>query len=328
MEPGKYSNSPQWADITPIPQSDGPNALATIAYSETYTECMSYLRAVMAANDTTLRVLDLTEDIIAQNPAHYTVWLYRARVLFGNNVDLEGELRWLGPVALRFQKNYQIWQHREMVVEKLAEQKGDGAVDLDAERTFIGEMMELDAKNYHVWSYRQWLVRRFGLWDDREELEEVERLLRSDVRNNSAWNHRWYVRFGRDGGEVRFWDRDGVQEELRYAMEKVRLAPQNQSPWNYIRGLQRKATGPAAISLSSLRAFAEEFASVEDPEKVRSSHALDLLSDIFAEQGKTDDASRGLELLATKYDPIRSNYWNWRKSQLDGKAEADVQASA
>lgn len=59
----------------PIPQDDGgPNPLAAIAYSEEYSEAMSYLRAVMAKEEKSDRVLELTEDIVAQNPAHYTVW--------------------------------------------------------------------------------------------------------------------------------------------------------------------------------------------------------------------------------------------------------------
>lgn len=58
-------------------------------------------------------------------------------------------------------------------------------------------MFEADAKNYHVWSYRQWLVRRFDLWE-KGELESTEEMLKKDIRNNSAWNHRWFVVFGHD----------------------------------------------------------------------------------------------------------------------------------
>ena len=89
-------------------------------------------------------------------------------------------------------------------------------------------MLSRDAKNYHVWSYRQWLVRHFSLWDTwtnpspslshspsqgkdpkqgqghgqdqdqkPDEIVFIENLLTQDVRNNSAWNHRWFVVFGR-----------------------------------------------------------------------------------------------------------------------------------
>jgi protein farnesyltransferase/geranylgeranyltransferase type-1 subunit alpha len=241
----KYAESPTWSDIDPIPQDDGPGQpLAAIAYTEAYSEGMSYLRAVMAKNEMSERVLELTEDIIQMNPAHYTVWyvvlaqsrrvsrivkewnrlayigiiidvatdmfkfrLYRARVLFTLNAPLRTEIEWLNPTSLRHQKNYQIWHHRQTIIDRLDDPTG--------EQEFISQMFALDSKNYHVWSYRQWLVKRFGLWDD-GELEAVELLLKIDVRNNSAWNHRWYVVFGRDEEGGVFGDEKVVQREVEY----------------------------------------------------------------------------------------------------------------
>lgn len=74
---GKYSSDPEWASIAPIPLIDSPDdttPLASIAYAPEYLEATSYLRAVMAANEMSERALRLTEDVIAMNPAHYTVW--------------------------------------------------------------------------------------------------------------------------------------------------------------------------------------------------------------------------------------------------------------
>ena len=72
---GKYAESAEWADIEPLPQNDGAGQpLAAILYPEAYSEAMSYLRAVIAKQETSERVLELTEDIISMNPAHYTVW--------------------------------------------------------------------------------------------------------------------------------------------------------------------------------------------------------------------------------------------------------------
>ena len=71
-----YEADEKWADVVPIPQDEGgPNPLAAIAYSDEYSQAMSYLRAVMADNEKSLRVMELTEHIIKMNPAHYTVWL-------------------------------------------------------------------------------------------------------------------------------------------------------------------------------------------------------------------------------------------------------------
>ncbi|KAF2435008.1 farnesyltransferas-like protein [Tothia fuscella] len=314
----KYSNAEEWADIVPIPQDDGPGQpLAAIAYSDDYVEAMSYLRAVMANNEMSERALHLTEDIIRMNPAHYTVWLYRSRILFATSSSLPAEITWLNTIALKYQKNYQIWHHRHTIVDALNSCTG--------EQDFLSQMFELDMKNYHVWSYRQWLVKRFDLWEGKGELEAVESILERDVRNNSAWNHRWYLVFGR--GESCFEDKERVRREVDYAKEAIHLAPQNQSPWNYIRGLIRQTKGPAALSLASFKQFASEFASLDDPDNVTSSHALDLLAEILAErEGDAADAAKALDLLAKKYDPIRENYWKYRKSLLVG--QGGVKAAA
>ena len=46
-------------------------------------------------------------------------------------------------------------------------------------------------KNYHAWAHRQAIVRRFGLWQ--QELDAVDELLHEDIRNNSAWNQRFFI---------------------------------------------------------------------------------------------------------------------------------------
>ena len=303
---GKYSDDPAWADVVPLPTDEGgPNPLAAIAYTEEYEETMSYLRAIMAANEFSPRVLDLTEDLIDMNPAHYTVWLYRAQCLLEINSDLRLEIEWLNETALDHQKNYQIWHHRMLIVDKLGESEG--------EREFVEQMFEKDAKNYHVWSYRQWLVKRFALWDD-GELEFTERLINQDVRNNSAWNHRWYVINGRESESVLGIKDEQIRErEVAFAQDAIAKAPQNQSPWNYLRGILKKIDQP----LSSLKEFVNQYASVEDPGRIRSSHALELLVDILAkEEANKQHAALALDMLAQTYDPVRKNYWEYRKSML------------
>lgn len=294
---GKYSEDPAWADIVPLPTDEGgPYPLAAIAYSDEYEEVSSYLRAVMAANEFSDRVLQLTEDLIDMNTAHYTAWLYRAQCLFALNKDLTKEIEWLNETALAHQKNYQIWHHRNLIINKLDSAEG--------ETDFVEKMFELDAKNYHVWSYRQWLVKRFNLWEH-GELEFVDRMLASDVRNNSAWNHRWYIVNGRGQPEQAV-----LHREIEYAKTAIRKAPQNESPWNYLRAIARYAK----LDIAEFEAFAAEFASV-DSDAVSSCQALDLLVDIWSTHNKAQ-AERALDLLATKYDPIRRNYWEYKKGAL------------
>ena len=44
---------------------------------------------------------------------------------------------------------------------------------------------------FSVTPCRQWVLLEFALWDG--ELEYVSRLITEDVRNNSAWNQRYFV---------------------------------------------------------------------------------------------------------------------------------------
>lgn len=50
-------------------------------------------------------------------------------------------------------KNYQVWHHRRVVVEALA----DGHNELRFTLIILGD----DAKNYHAWEHRQWALRTF-----------------------------------------------------------------------------------------------------------------------------------------------------------------------
>ena len=139
--------------------------------------------------------------------------LYRSKTISALGKPLEDEIKWLNPTALKHLKNYQIWHHRQTIIDAL------GSPDGEAE--FVAQMLEKDEKNYHVWSYRQWLVKRFNLFDKPEELEWTESMIESDVRNNSAWNHRYYLVFG--GREGNAPSQDIVQREIEYVVHATTL---------------------------------------------------------------------------------------------------------
>ena len=191
-----------------------------------------------------------------------------------------------------------------------------------SESTFLSHILSFDAKNYHVWSYRQWLVSHFDLFDSPQEIQAVEELLSDDIRNNSAWNHRWFLRFGREDQQRQrekvtqaqqhqkpkisspdkdttsaqtsgsssptpspaVIDLDLLEQEIAYAKRAIQLAPQNQSPWNYLRALYRRSP---LLPLRDLGAFAEQFTGPDGDlnDGVRSSYALEILAEICADSG-------------------------------------------
>jgi protein farnesyltransferase/geranylgeranyltransferase type-1 subunit alpha len=292
---------------------------------------MSYLRAVMTANECSDRALKLTEHIISMNPAHYTVWLYRFKIISTMGLPVEKEVAWLNDVALTHLKNYQIWHHRHLLMEHYYPQI---AADADAvarlarsETDFITEMLSADTKNYHVWSYRQYLVGKLGMFN-LPELLSTQNLIEMDVRNNSAWSHRFFVVFsdpkistaGKHSTEA---DEkvpvQTVERELRYTKEKIELAPQNQAAWNYLRGVLVKG----GRKMGSVREFCEGFVrNLEDVEneEVKSTHALDALADAYLEEGEKEKARLCLTRLAEKWDPVRSGYWKYREQMMDTQA--------
>ena len=238
--------------------------------------------------------------------------IYRFQTLKEIKADLHAEIEWLSPLSLKHLKNYQIWHHRQNVINALG--------SWENEASFIEAMMEKDAKNYHVWCYRQWAVKRFNLWDDPAELEYVEKLLTADIRNNSAWSYRWYIVFGRPKGDP-FANKEVVQREISFAQDAIQKTPQNESPWNYLRALYTKASGPAALPSSELASYARKFSNVDG--EVRSSHALDVLAWVRGrETDGQEEAVKALDLLADKYDPIRGNYWRYRKAMVSSGQEA------
>jgi protein farnesyltransferase/geranylgeranyltransferase type-1 subunit alpha len=217
------------------------------------------------------------------------------------------------------------------------------------ELDFLMKMFSLDSKNYHVWTYRHWLVRHFNLWDTEREIRDVETLINRDVRNNSAWNHRYVLRFapragpdagmpgsgppGAEKGRLSVVDEDLVEAELEYAKEKIILAPENRSPWLYARGVLRAAGRP----LSEWKEFVGKFVTEEEDDdgnvnvRVKSSLAVEWLADVYAEgtwaeteaeeKDRKTDAVRMLTLLKEKYDPIRKNYWDYKIRMLSAIPE-------
>jgi protein farnesyltransferase/geranylgeranyltransferase type-1 subunit alpha len=280
----------------------------------------------MAAKEYSKRCLKLTEHIISMNPAHYTVWLYRFSIIQHLDIPLLDELAWLDEVALDHQKNYQIWHHRQLLLDHYYPTIKDTQDEVKRfakkERDFMMEMFAEDAKNYHVWTYRQYAVRRLGMWDD-DELKSLEWMIDQDVRNNSAWSHRFFVVFSDPNNTTKdshATEHDPavpaeiVDREVEYAKEKIKLAPQNQSPWNYLKGVLVKG----GRKMGSVREYVEQYVKNlgEEGEQVRSSHALEHLADIYAEAGEKEKADLCLRRLGEKWDRIRLGYWEWKRQEI------------
>lgn len=143
-----------------------------------------------------------------------------------------------------------------------------------------------------------------------KEMDFIDNLLMNDVRNNSAWNQRYFIVNNHLG-----WSDMNVQKEICYTLEKIKFIKNNESAWNYLRGVllhdKRGLSGNAVVA-----SFCEELYK----NKCRSTYLLAFLVDICdealkkGENNSLHNSNRAMELcaaLANKYDKIRSKYWNY-----------------
>ncbi|KAJ1995375.1 CAAX geranylgeranyltransferase alpha subunit [Coemansia spiralis] len=332
------SEQDTWKDVAPISQDDGANTICPIAYTDEYREMMGYLRAVMSKCEVSQRALDLTSRVIVVNPGHYTVWVYRKKLVEELGSNIENELDWVTEISEKHHKNYQLWHYREALVSRLLDPKAVSEMTeeqlvvhpvIRRELFFTSSAIESDSKNFHAWSYRQWLVRTYGVWE--QELGFIDTMINEDVRNNSAWNQRYFVLMG-DGRGRPTKDAGSPMEgsladsEIDYATDMIKLAPNNESPWTYIVGLLVRHA-PAKLytvllpKLKELAADGSEYAAAMKTTPFYWS----ALVDIYEQQAKdlpdqADDllaqASEVCDVLATDHDPMRNKYWEFRKDQL------------
>jgi protein farnesyltransferase/geranylgeranyltransferase type-1 subunit alpha len=158
--------------------------------------------------------------------------------------------------------------------------------------------------------------------EELEELEKPDGEAKSRVRKELLENMML--------GEV---DEVVLQRELSFTKGWIEAAPQNASPWNYLRGVLKRA----GRGLGTEREFCESFVrpkreGVEwqgiteeagpldfEGDGVRSSHAIDWLSIIYAEEGTEEGKEKAracLRALGNKWDIIRKNYWDYRMKSV------------
>ncbi|KAJ0036091.1 hypothetical protein Pint_25738 [Pistacia integerrima] len=334
---------PEWSDVKPIPQDDGPNPVVQIAYKQDFRETMDYFRAIYSAKELSPRALQLTREAILLNPGNYTiktlkkgkcvsengeavmpkifmnVWHFRRQILEALDANLPEELDFVGCIAKDNSKNYQIWHHRRWVAQKL------GTSATSKELDFTRKILSLDAKNYHAWSHRQWVLQALGGWED--ELDYCQQLLEEDIYNNSAWNQRYFVitRSPFLGGLEAMRD-----SEVSYTVEAIMANPDNESPWRYLRGLYKNNT-ESWINDPKVSSVCLKVLNAKSNHVFALSMLLDLLCHGFqpsqdfreaidaltSDSAPIDsDLAKAICDVLQRVDMMRANYWIWRKSKL------------
>jgi protein farnesyltransferase/geranylgeranyltransferase type-1 subunit alpha len=321
----EYSDRPEWFDVVPIEQDDGPNAVVRIAYSDRFRQTFDYVRACMQSNEMSERALELTKDACQLNPANYTVWCYRRKLLYNLESDLNEELTFIEKMIKENPKNYQVrlnfsfinsllyciqvWEHRRLIIER------SGLIS--NELSFLSNVIDHDSKNYHSWQYRQWLLKTYSLWSD--ELNYVEHLLQRDIRNNSAWNQRYFVIAHTTGFKDEI-----IERELDYVEKRIESYPDNESAWNYLRGIVRFRsinTNDQRVWNFCYNLYENKF--VKDSFNSQQwryllAYMIELLIDDDRDDKREENKKMIIDLcekLARQIDPIRRKYWQYIQEQ-------------
>mmetsp|Transcript_25201 Transcript_25201/g.35197 ORF Transcript_25201/g.35197 Transcript_25201/m.35197 type:complete len:321 (-) Transcript_25201:135-1097(-) len=269
-------------------------------------EVMDYFRAILRKKEYSERALALTEEVIQVNPANYTGWLFRRECLMMLKSDLKKELEFISKVAKHSSKNYQLWHHRRVIVNEI----GECGEELDATaKALLG-----DPKNYHVWAHRQWVLQKFSLF--KGEIKYVESLLRVDIRNNSAWNQRFFVVKNTSG-----FNKEIQNREVKFTFEALEKAPNNISPWNYLRGLMAQN----GFDVDAVKRLAAAILK-KDP---KCAECLSFLIDIALRYPTIPSLRTAAKIcndLKTNLCQIREKYWEYQEQKVRSKLQA-LQAS-
>jgi len=288
-----YREREEWKDVTPLKQDDGPYPVVDIAYSD-------------KSDEHSERALQLVTDAITLNAANYTVWHFRRILLKSLNKDLRLELEYVTDIIRSQPKNYQVWYHRGIIVQWLN--------DASAELAFTQEILKDDAKNYHCWQHRQLVLNHFKLWEN--EADYTSYLIEEDIRNNSAWNQRYYAVLNTVGFE-----KEVVEKEVGFITEVIKKAPNNESAWNYLRGVLTAAGGLMKFPVLKDDFEKELSGGCDSPFLI--SFLVDFYEEILENDEKNHEYYKRVielcNLLADDVDFIRQEYWNYVKRSIENR---------
>lgn len=295
-------------DVSYTPLTFAP--ITTIPYSAHFRAVFGLLRAVRARKEFSSRALALTGEAIRLCLADYTSWGFRQDVVRGlvaggdSAEILAAEDAFVRATAKSSPKSYQSWEYRRFLYG-LRIECGDGGEALVSEalaeeKAVVEDVLAADAKNYHAWSHRAWLCRCEGEEGVDEELVMTGACVRNDVRNNSAFSHRWAGGRGKERGVG----------EIEWALDRMRKAPRNEAVWNYVIALSKSVEGGGVFAANVAR---EE---IEGDEGNVAARRCLVLCGGGEEACSMEERVGHCRKLATEFDVERYRYWMWKIERL------------
>ena len=295
MKDDSISFEKEWEDITPVTQFSEDVQILKIKYTKNEIKLLNIFRGVLESKEISLRVYNLTSKVIEEFPSNYVAWLVRRKCLNEvKEINSFDELNWLDKQIEENQKNYQIWHHRKLLIEKLN--------DPSHEKDVLNNVFSTEPKNFHAWSHRIWMIRRFNNIEG--EFDFIEKMLKDDIKNNSVWNYRFFLIQYINNNKI---DKNIIEKEIKYAINKIKKCNINECPYCYIRGFITKF----GYKYSDFPFVKENLEKIVEKNK-NNSYGLNLLLDYYEEEKNEKKFNEIIEQLI-KIDFIRKKYYGWRK---------------
>ena len=293
-----------FSETESLPQFNKEIKIIQLQYSPIHQKLMDIFRYIINTNEISLRVFNLTTELIKISPWTYEVWVIRRKCLSEiEEINIYDEIEYVNNIIINYPKIFQIWHHRRLLIDKLNE--------CSQEKKILDIILEEDSKNYHCWSHRIWMIRRFNNIEG--EFEFVEKMLNDDVKNNSAWNYRYFlVEYINKNNP----DENIIKNEIKYAVNNIKICILNESAFNYINGLIIKNKK----KYKDYKEIINELELLYDNEKKMNINncvfILRMLLDYYEEDGNIKKFNDIIEQLIN-IDKIRKKYYSWRKKNFN-----------
>lgn len=278
----------KWKGLTPIPYPQDPNGPFAIGHDGDYGNAMELFRAVINQSELSERALEITTYLISVSPSNPYLYWYREKILEKLGFDFQKELNFSTQLALDYLKPYQIWRHRQWIMERIPQ-----STQID-ETKFVQDVLECDGKNFHVWEYIYWFAEKFNKW--KWLLDQTTVQIEKDIKNNSAWSMRYSAI-----DQMHMSPKDDIQ----FSLDKFIECPSSQSCASYIKGL-------LDVDFSIVDKVKETLSLVLSQNN-KNVPALNLSAQIAEKEGNIEEYDKLIDQIAVA-DTMRTRFWHLMKS--------------
>lgn len=148
----------------------------------------------------------------------------------------------------------------------------------------------------------------------KDETMFTEKMLASDVRNNSAWNQRFFLIKQR--GKIDFFL---VKKEFAFVVDKIKIVIDNESAWNYLRGVLELFKELKKLpQYDDFTSFIEnEFYEKHNNNRHLISFLIDAKIEMVLEVFESNELIHSQKifqlcnLMAERFDKTRKSYWKF-----------------